>query len=408
MKEFKLSPITKMRLARFKSIKRGYYSFWILLVLTLLSFAGELFINNKALIVKYEGKVSFPILRSIPGISKQYKGNDFGEDYTYEAKYRELQNQWKAAGSGNWILMPLVPYSAGESDPIDMKALRAKEALLQKQLSGELAALQAEPIDAARLAEKTGELQTAKEKEISRLFKEAFHPLPPNAAKKHYLGTDKIGRDIFARLVFGYRIAIVFSLVLMLFNYGIGVSVGCTMGYFGKWIDLLGQRLIEILSRVPFIYVIMIASTIYGRSFGLLLGLMVLFGWMGATWQMRTATYREKERDYIMAARSLGASNARIIFVHIIPSTISLLVTFIPFSISGAIIALTSLDFLGFGLPPGTPSWGELMKMGTENMDSPWIVSSVVGAMILILFLVNLVGEAIREAFDPKKFTKYE
>lgn len=194
----------------------------------------------------------------------------------------------------------------------------------------------------------------------------------------------------------------------MLFSYGIGVTVGCAMGYYGKWVDLLVQRIIEILSRVPFIYVIMILFTIFESSFGLLLALMVLFQWMGITWQMRTATYREKARDYIMAARSLGASNMRIIFVHIIPSTISLLVTFIPFSISGAIIVLTSLDFLGFGLPPGTPSWGKLMKMGTENMDSPWIVSSVVGAMILILFLVNLVGEAVREAFDPKKFTQYE
>ncbi len=408
MKRIKFSPITKMRFARFKSIKRGYYSFWILLVLTLLSFVGEVFINNKALIVKYEGKVYFPILRSIPGISKQYKGKDFGEDYTYEAKYRELQDKWKASDSDNWLLMPLIPYSAGESDPIDMKALRVQEAKLANQLVQDLAKLSRDPADAVLLAEKTNELQSAKEKEVSRLFKEAFHPLPPNAATKHFLGTDKIGRDIFARLIFGYRIAIIFSLVLMLFNYGIGVTVGCSMGYFGKWIDLLGQRLIEILSRVPFIYVIMIASTIYGRSFGLLLGLMVLFGWMGSTWQMRTATYREKARDYIMAARSLGASDARIIFVHIIPSTISLLVTFIPFAISGAIISLTSLDFLGFGLPPGIPSWGELMKMGTENMDSPWIVSSVVGAMVLILFLVNLVGEAIREAFDPKKFTTFE
>lgn len=408
MKRIKPSPITKMRFTRFKSIKRGYYSFWILLTLTLLSFVGELFINNKALVVKYEGKHYFPVLRSMPGISKQYKGNDFGEDYTYEAKYRELKSKWKEAGSGNWVLMPLVPYSAGESDPIDMKALRAKKAQIEERFVQEKAALHTATADPLLLAEKMRELQTAKEEEVSQLFKKAFHPLPPNAATRHYLGTDKIGRDILARLVFGYRIAIIFSLVLMLFNYGIGVTVGCSMGYFGKWIDLLGQRLIEILSRVPFIYVIMIASTIYGRSFGLLLGLMVLFGWMGATWQMRTATYREKARDYIMAARSLGASNARIIFVHIIPSTIPLLVTFIPFSISGAIIGLTSLDFLGFGLPPGTPSWGELMKMGTENMDSPWIVASVVGAMVLILFLVNLIGEAVREAFDPKKFTQYE
>jgi microcin C transport system permease protein len=393
---------------RFKSIKRGYYSFWLLITLTLLSFVGELFINNKALMVKYEGKLYFPVLRSIPGISKQYKGSDFGEEYTYEAKYRELKQKWQAADSGNWVLMPPVPYNAGESDPIDMKVLRQTEQDIEDRLATKIAVAKSGIADPAELENRIKELTYLRDKESFQLFKQAFHPLPPNAATRHFLGTDKIGRDIFARLVFGYRIAIIFSLILILFNYGIGVTVGCTMGYFGKWIDLLGQRLIEILSRVPFIYIIMIASTIYGRSFGLLLGLMILFGWMGATWQMRTATYREKARDYIMAARSLGASNARIIFVHIIPSTISLLVTFIPFSISGSIIGLTSLDFLGFGLPPGTPSWGELMLMGTENMDSPWIVSSVVGAMVLILFLVNLVGEAIREAFDPKKFTTYE
>lgn len=408
MKRPRLSPITRMRIARFKSIRRGYYSFWVLMIITLLSLTGELFINSKALIVKYDGRVYFPVLRSIPGISRQYTGSDFGEEYTYEARYRELQGKWKRSGSGNWVLMPPVPYSAGESDPIDMKALRLKAEAMEKQLVDELASLEAETGNPDALADKRSELQSEKEKRLSQLFKKAFHPLPPNAATKHYLGTDKIGRDILARLVFGYRIAIIFSVILMLFTYGIGVTVGCSMGYFGKWFDLLGQRIIEILSNVPFIYVIMIATTIYDRSFGLLLGLMVLFGWMGATWQMRTATYLEKARDYVMAARSLGASHARIIFVHIIPSTISLLVTFIPFSISGAIIGLTSLDFLGFGLPPGTPSWGELMKMGTENMDSPWIVSSVVGAMILILFMVNLIGEAIREAFDPKKFTQYE
>jgi microcin C transport system permease protein len=180
------------------------------------------------------------------------------------------------------------------------------------------------------------------------------------------------------------------------------------MGYYGSWVDLLGQRGIEILSRVPFIFIIMIIGSTTKVTFGILLSLMILFQWMGISWQMRTATYREKSRDYIMAAKSLGASNMRIIFTHIIPSTISLIVTFIPFSISGSIIALTSLDFLGFGLPPGTPSWGELLKMGTRNMDAPWIVASVVVAMVFVLFIINLIGESIREAFDPKKFTKYE
>jgi microcin C transport system permease protein len=402
MKFFKLNPITQKRLSRFKATKRGYISFWILVTITLLSFMGELFINNKALVVKYNDSYYFPILRSIPivGINKQYTGKNFGEDYTHQAQYKELKEKWEKEGSKNWILMPLIPYSAGESDPIDMDALKSKVEQSERHYK-KLIAQTKDPL-------KIKLLKTEKVEKRNQAYQTAFHPLAPSIAKKHYLGTDPIGRDILAQLVFGYRIAIVFALSLLFFSYLIGVSVGCTMGYYGSWVDLLGQRGIEILSRVPFIFIIMIIGSTTKVTFGILLSLMILFQWMGISWQMRTATYREKSRDYIMAAKSLGASNMRIIFTHIIPSTISLIVTFIPFSISGSIIALTSLDFLGFGLPPGTPSWGELLKMGTRNMDAPWIVASVVVAMVFVLFIINLIGESIREAFDPKKFTKYE
>ncbi len=402
MKLFKLNPIAQKRLHRFKSIKRGYYSFIALLVLTGLALIGELFINNKALVVKYNGSYYFPVLRSVPGFSKQFSGKDFGESYSFEANYRDLQITWSNNNSDNWVLMPLVPYGASEVDPIDKTVLMTKVKDLEVKLDKDLAAI--DKTDAAAIAK----LKDQKEKAVAKLYKQSFHPLPPDFKKKHYLGTDPIGRDIVARLVYGYRIAICFSVILLFFSYAIGVPVGCMMGYFGGWFDLVVQRMIEILSRVPFIYIMMILATIIQPGFWMLAGLMVIFGWMGVTWQMRTATYREKARDYVMAARSLGASHRRIIFVHIIPSTISLIVTFIPFAISGGIITLTSLDFLGFGLPPGTPSWGELMKIGTENMDAPWIVASVVCAMVFVLFMVNMVGEAVREAFDPKKFTKYE
>lgn len=406
MKLIKLNPIAQKRLNRFCSTKRGFYSFILLLVLTFLAFIGEVFINNKALIVKYNGDYYFPIVRSMPFISKQFTGADFGENYSFEAKYRELQAKWKAEESDNWIMMPLVPYGKTEAEPIDSIAL-------QKEIDKIKAATQ-QKIENIK---KSGATDTEKqikmltgerEEQEAKLYKEMFHPLPPNMEKRHFLGTDPIGRDIFALLVFGYRTAIGFSLTLLLCTYTIGITVGCTMGYVGSWFDLIVQRIIEILSRVPVIYIMMIIATVYGKSFWTLLGLMVIFGWMGITWQMRTATYREKARDYIMAARSLGATNRRIVFCHIIPSTIALIVTFIPFSVSGGIIMLTSLDFIGFGLPPGDPSWGDLMKLGTSNMDAPWIVASVVSAMVIILFLVNMVGEAIREAFDPKKFTKYE
>jgi len=406
MKFVKLNPIAQQRLKRFISIKRGYYSFILLIVLTLLSFVGELFINNKALIVKYNGDYYFPVVRSFPLFSKQFSGKDFGESYSYETDYRQLQKKWKDADSENWILMPIVPYGKTENDQINRKEIKDKLAETQAQFQTKIRQIKAsaKPDQAARIAE----LQAEQELMEAELNKSMFHPLPPNFSKRHFLGTDPNGRDIFALLVFGYRVAIIFSLTLLICTYTIGITIGCLMGYIGGWFDLIIQRIIEILSRVPVIYIMMIIATIYGKSFGILLSLMIIFGWMGITWQMRTATYKEKARDYIMAARSLGATNTRIVFSHIIPSTIALIVTFIPFSVSGGIVMLTSLDFIGFGLPPGDPSWGDLMKMGTSNMDAPWIVASVVVSMVVILFLVNMVGEAIREAFDPKKFTKYE
>jgi microcin C transport system permease protein len=175
----------------------------------------------------------------------------------------------------------------------------------------------------------------------------------------------------------------------------------------GKF-DLFFQRIIEIWSNIPFLYVIMIIASIVVPGFWTLIGVMILFGWMSMTWYMRTATYKENSRDYVMAAKAIGATNSSIIFRHIMPNTISIMVTFIPFSIASGITALTALDYLGFGLPPPTPSWGELLRQGTDNLDAPWIIASVVTGMTLILVIVTYIGEAIREAFDPKKFTTYE
>jgi microcin C transport system permease protein len=191
-------------------------------------------------------------------------------------------------------------------------------------------------------------------------------------------------------------------------NYFIGVSIGSTMGYLGGKFDLFFQRIIEIWSNVPFLYVIIIVSSIVVPNFFTLVLIMAIFGWMGMTWTMRTVTYKEKAREYIIAARVMGASTPRIIFKHIIPNTIAIIVTFAPFSISNGIVALTSLDYLGFGLPPPTPSWGELLSQGWSNMDAWWIAGSVVVAMIVTLTIVTFIGEAVREAFDPKMHTIYE
>jgi len=349
---FKLhvSPLTLKTLLRFRSIKRGYWSAVIIAILILLSVFAELLVNNRALLVHYEGDWYFPTYGAV------IPGNVFGLGYRYETNYRELRQKFRDEGSSNRVIMPLVPFNAFE---IDLSMGR-------------------------------------------------FPPTPPSFANQHYLGTDTVGRDVVARLVYGFRIAIFFSLFLLVCNYIIGVSIGCLMGYWGGIFDLLFQRLIEIWSNIPFLYVIMIIASIIVPSFWTLVLVMLMFSWMGITWYMRTATYKEKEREYVMAARALGAGTPRIMFRHILPNTVSIIITFVPFSIAGGITALTSLDFLGFGLPPPTPSWGELLRQGIENLQSPWIVASVVTAMVLVLTMVTFIGEAIREAFDPKRHTIYE
>lgn len=344
------NPIAKKRWRRFKQSRRGYVSAWLLLILTTLSFAAEFIANNRALIVAYDGELYFPTL------SAQYSGRDFGQDYDYEANYRDLQRHFADQKQGNWVLMPPVPFGPLENDLID------------------------------------GD----------------FPPNAPSLATGHYLGTDTSGRDVLARLIYGFRTAMLFSLILLLFNYAIGVAIGCMMGYWGGAFDLIFQRLIEIWSNVPFLYVIMIVASIITPGFWTLLFIMAFFGWTGMTWYMRTATYKEVARDYVMAARALGASGSRIVFRHILPNSVSTLVTFVPFSVASGITALTALDYLGFGLPAPTPSWGELLKQGTENLESMWIVSSVVLAMTLILMLVAYVGEAIRDAYDPRTFSYYD
>ena len=335
---------------RFKSIRRGYWSAIILILLLLMSCFAELLVSQRALVVKYEGSYFFPTYGAI------LPGHTFGLDYAYETHYRDLRDQFRQQQSDNWVLMPPVPYGAYETH-----------------------------------------------------FKEDdYPPYAPSLEDRHYLGTDTAGRDVVARLVYGFRTAMAFSLALLLCNYLIGVSLGCLMGFWGGAFDLLVQRLIEIWANVPFLYVIMIIASIVVPSFWMLIFIMVIFGWMGMTWYMRTATYKEKARDYVMAAQALGASNSRIIFKHILPNTVSVIVTFIPFSVVSGITSLTALDYLGFGLPPPTPSWGELLRQGTDNLDSLWIVMSVVVSMILILVMVTFIGEAIREAFDPKRHTYYE
>ncbi|HBQ40215.1 MAG TPA: peptide ABC transporter permease, partial [Halieaceae bacterium] len=239
-------------------------------------------------------------------------------------------------------------------------------------------------------------------------------PQPPSAEAQHYLGTDTTSRDILARLFYGTRIALLFALGFTLSVYLIGIAIGCAMGYFGGVFDLALQRVIEIWSNVPFLYMVIIIFSVIPSTvavptrISILLLVMVLFSWTGMTYYMRTETYKEKARDYVAAARIIGASNTRIIFRHIMPNVLSTLITFMPFTVVAAISAITALDFLGFGLPVPTPSLGELLKQGTANLrTAPWIVISAFGTLVALLTLVTFIGEAIRESFDPKTFSVY-
>lgn len=352
-----LNPETLKKLRRFRQIKRGYYSFLALMFLVFLFVIGELLINNRALIVSYEGELYFPTYTAF------HPGTDFGLPYSYETNYRELKARFEEQGGNNWVLLPPVPYSANENHST------------------------------------TG----------------IFRPEPPAPEYQHYLGTDTTSRDILARLFYGTRTALFFAITFTLAVYFIGIAIGAAMGYFGGMFDLLFQRVIEIWSNVPFLYMVIIIFSVIPDTFSIffrilvLLSVMVLFSWTSMTYFMRTETYKQKARDYVASARLIGASNTRIIFKHILPNVLATLVTFMPFTVIAAITAITALDFLGFGLPPPTPSLGELLKQGTSNLrTAPWIVMSAFGTLVVLLTLVTFIGEAIRESFDPKKFTVYK
>ncbi|MEZ4528707.1 MAG: ABC transporter permease subunit [Desulfobacterales bacterium] len=327
----KLNPLTIKKIRRFQSIRRGYFSLILFALMILFSLSAELFINSRALIVHYNGRYYFPTYRQM------IPGKNFGLDYDYETNYRNLKEYFAQEGKSNWVLLPPVPYNAYEND----------------------------------------------------LKEDAFPPFPPSLKTRHFLGTDAVGRDVLARLVYGFRIAIFFSLGLLAADYLIGISIGCAMGYFGGKFDLFFQRVIEIWSNVPFLYVIIIISSIVSPSFLMLILIMAFFGWIGMTWTMRTVTYKEKAREYVLAARALGASDFGL--SSDISSPTRLLPLLSPISLFRVrrncgfdLFGLSGTDF-----PPPTPSWGRTIAAGLANMSAWWIAGSVIGAMIVTLITVT-------------------
>jgi microcin C transport system permease protein len=349
--------ILQKRLQKFRTLKRGYYSFVVLLVAYGVSFFLPLLINNEAKLVRYEGHLYFPMMRYYPAAT-------FGQQSIGEANYRDLARTFRAQPGGNWVLMPPYPYSPTES-LLDLPGT------------------------------------------------------PPNSPSwQHIFGTDDRGRDIFARLAYGFNVSMTFALLVLAIGYAMGIPVGAFSGYFGGKLDIVAQRLIEIWSSLPFLYTIIIISSIVvpvyipGRnlilqpSFWLLVFILTVFDWMGISYYVRGEYYREKAKDYVGAAISMGASNAVVMFKHILPNSLTPVVSFAPFMIVGNIGALVALDFLGFGLPAPTPSWGELIGQGMSNLTKWWLVFFPLGAMFVTLLLIVFIGEATREAFDPKEFSR--
>ena len=354
-----------MRLKKFRGIKRGYYSFLLLAGLYILSFFLPFIMGYRPIAMSYNGTKYFPAVASYLhetfgfSTNKVYLGKEFDQTEAFgkpvfgEANYRALKEQFAEADNGDWVMLPPIPYGSSEQF-----------------------------LDA-----------------------EGSPPFPPSS--EHWMGTDNSGRDVLVRLAYGYRVSLTFALLVTLVAYTLGTFVGAILGYYGGWIDLIGQRFVEIWGAIPFLYTVIILASIFQPSFGLLVGILAAFGWLGINYYIRGEFYREKSKDYVAAALAVGEGNMAIIFKHILPNALTPIIAFAPFAIVGTITALVSLDFLGFGLPAPTPSWGEMLRQAVAGGMTKWhLVVFPLGAMFLTLQLIVFIGEAVREAFDPKVFSR--
>lgn len=440
---FQWNPLTLRKIERFRSIGRGNTSLKLLGLLVVLALLDQALVGKRALAVRHEGQWSFPAFQDRIVSAKEFGGE--GEE---EVDFRELKERWKEESADSLVLMPPVPWDPGfDSDelmrqdlvvisgvihepsgkkPYNGFAVRFENAESDKRLlsgsirkgllSGPVQIYDADGEMVGREEWKQGErvsdpVEGAAESEEAKWCRVIYTPLPPDWRTRHFLGTDSKGWDILAQLYGGLQVLFKAAVLYLLLTYFIGITIGALMGYFGGIFDLFMQRVMEIMSNIPFLLVVMIIIANLGRdkvTLATILIVFCIFSWISVATYLRTATYKEKARDYVNAARVIGAPTSRVIFRHILPNVIATLVTLVPFSVTSVITSLTALDFLGFGLPDRYPSWGRLLSDGIAYLDSPWIVSSVFVMLVTLLLLVTFVGEAIREAFDPRTFTTYQ
>jgi microcin C transport system permease protein len=362
---FALSPINWRRWENFKANRRGYVSLWIFLVLFVLSLCAEFIASDKPFVVKYDGQFFFPVFRT-------YSETAFGGEFETAADYRDPYLQKLVADSGGFMVWPLIRYSYNTHNlDLPTPAPSPPTWLLTEE-------------ECAAVVKKKG-LSGCSDLEYN------------------WLGTDDQGFDVVARLIYGFRISVLFGLILTSISSVIGVAAGAVQGYFGGWLDLIFQRLIEIWTSVPSLYLLLIISSVLVPSFFVLLGILLLFSWVALVGLVRAEFLRGRNFEYIQAARALGVSNAVIMFRHLLPNAMVATMTFLPFILSGSVMTLTSLDFLGFGLPPGSASLGELLKQGKANIQAPWLGLAGFFTLAIMLSLLIFIGEAVRDAFDPRK-----
>jgi microcin C transport system permease protein len=336
-----ISAITRRRIDNFKRNRRGYYSFWAFMAMFVLSLFAEVIANDRPILVSFDGELYVPIV-------KAYPETVFGGEFETEADYRD-EFVVELIEEKGWMIWPLVPFSF---DTVNLNL----------------------PVPA---------------------------PAPPDGV--NWLGTDDQGRDVVARLIYGFRISVLFGLTLTLVSAAVGISVGAFQGFYGGLLDLLGQRFMEIWGGMPVLYLLIIMASVLTPNFWWLLALMLLFSWMGFVGVVRAEFLKARNLDFVRAAKALGVSDLKIIFKHVLPNAMVATITFMPFTLSGSITTLTALDFLGFGLPVGSPSLGELLNQGKANLTAPWLGMSGFFVIASMLSLLVFIGEAVRDAFDPRK-----
>lgn len=337
----KISPLTQRRLQHFKANRRGFWSLWIFSVIFILTLFAEFIANDKPLVMSYNHELYYPVFKS-------YSETTFGGEFEAEANYKDPYVSDLIQQKG-WMLWPPIRYS------------------------------------------------------YNTINYNLHQPAPSSPSLENLLGTDDQGRDVLARLIYGFRLSVLFGLTLTLFSSIIGVAAGAVQGYFGGVIDITFQRFIEIWSGLPVLFLLIILGSLVEPNFWWLISLMLLFSWMSLVNVVRAEFLRARNFDYVKAARALGLSTPIIMFRHVLPNAMVATLTYIPFILNGSVTTLTSLDFLGFGLPPGSPSLGEMLAQGKNNLYAPWLSLTSFTVVALLLSLLVFIGEAVRDAFDPRK-----